>query len=208
MDLYEALHQRHTIRDFSSGVIPENIIRKIIEAAYTAPTNDHMREWHFLLLNDREKRQNMINQLLKPVTRTAAVGITDQWKLTDLDQREMYIEAIPRQVSMLLNCSCLILPCFRQPSDLLKPASLSALNAFASIWMAIENLLLAATAEGVFGVTRIPFEEERKKLKEFCQIPEEYEIPCWIALGYPGKNAKRANQSTITINDRIHYNNW
>ena len=92
---------------------------------------------------------------------------------------------------MLYNAGCLMLPCFRQPSPLLKPKDLSALNPFASIWCCIENILVAAAAEGIFGVTRIPFEAERKTLKQYLSIPPDYEIPCYLALGYPAETASR-----------------
>lgn len=208
MDIYQAIDERQTIRDFSSRLIPDEIIKKILRAAFKAPSNNHMRDWHFLLLNDHDKRLEIINKLLKPVSRKGAVGIVNRWHLKNDKQRDMYIDAIPKQISMLRDCQCLILPCFRQEADLLKPSNLSDLNGFASIWLAIENLLLAAASEGIFGVTRIPFEEERVKIKETCQIPAGYEIPCWIALGYPAEGAYRASQLEINLAERIHNNQW
>ncbi len=208
MDIYEAMQQRKTIREFSDQSIDDSVIHKIIEAGFLAPTNNHMRDWHFILLNDRDKRVEIIGQTMKQVTPKGAQGIVNRWGLTDPSQRDMYYDAIPKQVSMLLTSACLLLPCFRQESNLLKPKSLSDLNGFASIWLCIENLLLAAAAEGVFGVTRIPFDDERAKLKAFLNIPAGYEIPCWIALGYPGENTRRANQVQINVTDRIHRNGW
>jgi len=208
MDIYEAMQQRKTIRDFSDKPLDEAVIHKIIEAGFLAPTNNHMRDWHFILLNDKEKRAEIISQTMKQVTPKGAVGIVNRWGLTDPSQRSMYQDAIPKQVSMLLNSACLVLPCFRQESNVLKPKSLSDLNGLASIWLCIENILLAAAAEGVFGVTRIPFDDERAKLKTYLNIPTGYEIPCWIALGYPAENCKRAGQVQINVADRIHQSGW
>ncbi len=208
MDLYEAIERRMTIREFSTKPIPDVTIQKIIGAAFKAPSNNHMRDWHFLQISDREKRKEIVDALLRPVSRKGAIGIVNRWQLKDESQRDMYIEAIPRQISMLRDCQCLILPCFRQETELLKPKSLSDLNGFASIWLAIENLLLAATAEGIYGVTRIPFDEERSKLKEYFHIPTTYEIPCWVALGFPAEDARRANQVSVNILERIHTNTW
>ncbi|NLF50873.1 MAG: nitroreductase family protein [Leptolinea sp.] len=208
MDIYQAIDERQTIRDFSSRQIPDETIKKILRSAFKAPSNNHLRNWHFLLLNDRERRLEIINKLLKPISRKGAIGIVNRWQLIDDKQRDMYIDAIPKQISMLRDCQCLILPCFRQEADLLKPNNLSDLNGFASIWLAIENLLLAAAAEGIFGVTRIPFEEERAKIKNACQIPAGYEIPCWIALGYPAEGARRASQLEIDLVERIHNDTW
>jgi nitroreductase len=208
MDIYKAMRERKTIRDFSDQLIDEAVIQKIIGAGFLAPTNNHMRDWHFILLNDKEKRAEIIGQTMKQVSAKGAVGIINRWGLTDPSQRSMYQEAIPKQISMLLNSACLVLPCFRQESNLLKPRSLSDLNGLASIWLCIENILLAAAAEGVFGVTRIPFDDECAKLKSFLNIPTGYEIPCWIALGYPAEDCRRAGQVQINVPDRIHQNGW
>ena len=78
------------------------------------------------------------------------------------------------------------------------------MNAFASIWCCNENILVAAASEGIFGVTRIPFEEERGIVKQFLNIPEGYEMPCYLALGYPAENAQRARQVDIQLEERIH----
>jgi nitroreductase len=72
----------------------------------------------------------------------------------------------------------------------------------------IENILLAAAAEGIYGVTRIPFAEESKHLKELLQSPVDYEIPCYIALGYPAQNAPPIKQLPIKVEDRLHFNKW
>lgn len=48
----------------------------------------------------------------------------------------------------------------------MQPTSLSSLNEFASIWCCIENILLAAASEGIFGVTRIPMKEELEHIKK------------------------------------------
>lgn len=213
MDLYKAFNQRHTIRDFeqSNGAprpLDPSLIRKLINAGFTAATNDHMRNWHFVLLNDLDQRNQIVSEVIKPLSRKRSENIINRWGLTDPDQREMYLEGIPRQFSMLNNCGCLILPFYRQELPLLKPKDLSALNYFASIWLCIANIFNAASAEGVYGVVRIPATEESKVVKARLNIPANYEFPCWIALGYPAPDALRARQVAIDVESRIHQNQW
>jgi nitroreductase len=208
VDVYEAIAARKTIRDFSPSDISHDVIEKILSAGFKAPSNNHMREWHFILLQDKEKRKALLEKVIKPVSAKGAVGIVNRWGLTDDSQRQMYIDGIPKQYNMLYTAGVLILPCFSQPGPLLKPKDLSALNPFASIWCCIENILVAAAAEGIFGVTRIPFEKERKTIKQFLALPDEYEVPCYLALGYPGDSAKRAGQVEINLDERIHMDQW
>jgi nitroreductase len=208
MDVYAAMAARKTIRDFSPRPIEPERVQKILAAGFFAPTNNHLREWHFVSLQDLEKRKELLDRVIHPVGKKGAVGIVNRWGLKEDSQREMYIEAIPRQFSMLMSAACLFLPCYHQPGALLEPKDLSALNSFASIWCCIENILVAAAAEGIFGVTRIPFEEERKTLKECLHIPINYEIPCYLALGYPAEGAQRARQVEIDPQTRLHTDDW
>jgi nitroreductase len=208
MDVYAAMATRKTIRDFAPREIDIELVKKLIGAGFAAPTNNHMREWHFVLLQDAARRKELLDQVIHPVGKRGAIGIVNRWGLTDEAQRALYIEAIPKQYEMLFRSGCLIFPCYCHPGNLLKPKDLSALNPFASIWCCIENILVAAAAEGIFGVTRIPFEPERQILKTFLQVPEGYEIPCYLALGYPAENAARARQVEIPIAERIHLNGW
>ncbi len=208
MDVYEAMAARKTIREFSSKPIEPETVRRLIAAGFNAPSNNHMRAWHFILLDHCDRRKELLDLVIKPVGKKGAIGIVNRWQMTDEVQRNMYIEAIPRQYGMLMGAACLILPCYEQPEPLLKPKDLSALNPFASIWCVVENILIAAASEGIFGVTRIPFEKERKTIKEFLQVPGGYEIPCYIALGYPTEGAQRARQVEIDLDERIHSDQW
>ena len=67
---------------------------------------------------------------------------------------------------------------------------------------------MVAASEGIFGVTRIPMEGERKRIKRFLAIPEEYEVPCYVALGCPKATAARTEQKKVRIDEKIHLDAW
>ncbi len=208
MDVYEAIAKRTTIRDFEDREIPLDIIKKLLAAGLQAPSNDHLRRWEFILVQDKDQREALIHSLDKPRSPQSVKRIVNGMGLTESSQREMYLDAIPKQYAMLLHAGCLIIPCFFTHAPLLKPETLSSLNCFASIWCCIENILIAAAAEGIFGVTRIPFEAERKIIRRVLNIPTPYETPCYLALGYPTVDAKRMPQYTVNLEDKIHLNKW
>ncbi len=209
MDIYEAISKRRTVRDFKKKPISPEVIKRIIDAGLRAPSNNHLRQWEFILVNEQSVRLAVIDKINKNRSARDSEKLLDSWGYTDQYQREMYIDAIPKQYRMVLQAGCLIIPCFHQTSPLLKPKSLSDLNGFASIWCCIENILLAAVGEGIYGVTRIPFNKEIKHLKNILDLPEEYAIPCYLALGYPDENnIKPIPQHIIRAEDRIHFNKW
>lgn len=207
MELYEAIERRRTVREFEDRPVEEKITKKIIAAGLRAPTNNHLREWEFVIVNDKKERLRVLN--LKDMTSyDECEKMMDSFNMTDSDQRGMYHIAMPKQFSMLYNSGCLILPFFKLREPLMQPSCLSSLNEFASIWCCIENILLAAAEEGLQGVTRIPMDEELKHIKKIINHPDTYAMPCYIALGYPKKDAKLPVQKTINVSSRIHINKW
>jgi len=208
MDAYTAIASRKSIRDFKEQLIDRKTIKKIINAGLRAPSNNHLREWEFIVVQNRATRLNVINKIQKKYTKKGVEAWLDSWNSTDPIQRAAYLDGVPKQYTMLLTAGCLILPFFRQPGPLLKPKSLSDLNAFASIWCCIENMLIAAAAEGIYGITRIPFSAEIKHIKEICKSPADYEIACYLALGYPSDDAKQTKQHPVKAEDKIHLNFW
>ena len=184
MDVYEAIATRRTVRDFEDKPVEMSLIERVLDAGLKAPSNNHLRQWEFVIINDREERAKVLR--VKDMTsRDECDNMLDGFGLTDEVQRNMYHEAMPRQFSML-----------------------SSLNDFASIWCCIENILLASASEGIFGVTRIPMAEESAHIQEVIGHPDNYVMPCYIALGYPAKNASRPKQKHIQVKEKIHMHTW
>ena len=42
MDFYQVLENRRTIRDFSDKKVTDEVLEKVLSAAFKAPTNDHL----------------------------------------------------------------------------------------------------------------------------------------------------------------------
>ncbi len=207
MELYDAVEKRRTVRDFEDRPIDMEIMKRILTAGLKAPTNNHLRQWEFVIVNDKKERSRVLN--LKDMTSyEECEKMMDGFNMTDSDQRGMYHIAMPKQFSMLYHSGCLILPFFKLREPLLQPTCLSSLNEFASMWCCIENILLAAASEGILGVTRIPMPEELEHIKKTIHHPDDYAIPCYIALGYPVRDAKLPIQKVIDVEDRIHMNQW
>lgn len=209
MDFYEVLEKRRTIRDFSDKEVSDEVLEKILSAAFKAPTNDHLRQLEFIVVRGQENISRIISpvaentQNIQQTMLEAAAGVMDK------DGYAMFVDALPKQQRMLMQSNCLVLPFFRQKDyPLCKPADQSSLNYFASAWAAVENILLAATAEGLACAFRIPIGNEPEHVKQLVGAPEDYEFTCFLAIGYPDENAHICKQKEIRIEDRIHRNTW
>ncbi len=208
MELYEVLEKRRTYRDFSSREVNDEILNRIISAAFKAPTNDHLRQLEFVVVRGRENIANVITPLAKNMEAFKKL-VAEVDESDDKDKMAMFADALPKQQKMLMESGLLIIPFFRQMTcPLLKPAEQSSLNYFASAWCALENMLLAATNEGLGAVFHIPVSDEADKIKTILHAPEDYEMTCLLTIGYPAENAFLPKQKEINIESRIHENIW
>jgi len=210
MNVYEAIAARRTIRDFDTRPIEQSMLQRILGAGVQAPSHDHLRNWRFILVEDMKTRKELAAFFCKEWTAKELERWLDDAGMENDCQRKMYRDGVPKQGSMVLDAGSLVIPCFRQTDPLLaEKQSLHQLNAFASMWAVLENILIAGASEGVFGVTKIiSSPEERDHIRSILHIPEQYEIPCYLSLGYPRKDAVWHQQVEISIQDSICINRW
>jgi nitroreductase len=57
MEFSEALEKRRSIRKYKDTPIPRESILKVLEAARIAPSAAHRQPWHFVVVQDKEKRE-------------------------------------------------------------------------------------------------------------------------------------------------------
>lgn len=202
MDFYEAAAARSSVRDFTDEKIPEETMKKIVEAAYMAPANDHFRDWHYIIVSDKA----VMREVLEGVPKNLTVKDVDNMTfISDPIQKESYQVAVPKQYSMLMDAAAVVIPLMKKKVDILHPGDLSDLNVYASIWCSIENFWLAATAEGYGCNVRIPRGNEEQIARKVLGFPEEYLIPCFIGIGKPAANAIRTKQLDVKIEEKMHW---
>lgn len=202
MEFFEAAAARSSIRDFTDEKIPEETMKKIVEAAYMAPANDHFRDWHYIIVSDKA----VMREVLEGVPKNLTVKDVDEMTfISDPIQKESYQVAVPKQYSMLMDAAAVVIPLMKKKVDILHPGDLSDLNVYASIWCSIENFWLAATAEGYGCNIRIPRGNEEQIARQVLGFPEEYLIPCFIGIGRPAANAVRTKQLDVKIEEKMHW---
>ena len=159
MEFIEAVRNRRTVRTFTGEPVPEEVIMKMLEAGLLAPTNDHMRNWEFVLLHTAEEKETGL-QAVKAWTLEHGGR---RHEVPDAAAQVMYDHALPRQYTMLYDADWVILPFFKCSDQIFREGILNRLNPFASIWCVIENILLAAADAGLGCSLRIPVGDEWQK---------------------------------------------
>ncbi len=207
MDFYEAIEKRRTVREFLDKEVDFEAIKRILNAGNKAPTWNHNRNWSFIVLSTDEEKDLAFDYAKKLADKFDAdkyLKIPRPYPVT-LGQK-MYAHAMPRQFTMLKDAPYVIIPVFKCKE--LNGESVSALNPFSTIWCVIENIFLAATAEGLACSMRIPLKDEHDIVKAKLKVPATYLIPVFVGIGYANPDERELEQQSPDLDKQIHLGKW
>lgn len=207
MELYEAIYKRRTVRKFLEKKVDFDAVKRILEAGNRAPTWNHNRNWSYIVLRTEEEKAYAFEHAKKIAEKFDAEKYLNAPRPypTTLAQK-MYAYAMPRQYTMLKDAPYVIIPVFK--SKELNGEYVSKLNPFSTIWCVIENIFLAATAEGLACSMRIPLNEEHDIVKAKLKVPPTYMIPAFIGIGYADPNEKELEQNVANLEKQLHFGKW
>lgn len=199
MEFYEVINNRRSIRQFEDKEIPRDVLERILNAGLKAPSSNHQRRWELVTLTDKA-----IIHDLALIVRPYPCRITEP----KTPQQEMFKIAYPRQRSMIEESACVILPFFKQKYPMTEDKNGYGLMDYGAMWALVENMLLAATAEGLGSVVHIPVKKEPEQIKAFLNIPDGWYLPTLVILGYASPDAETPTQVKATVENKVHWNKW
>ena len=59
MDIFEAMQKRKSVRSYEDRPVPVESLTKLLEAARIAPSARRVQPWHFIVITDKEKREEL-----------------------------------------------------------------------------------------------------------------------------------------------------
>lgn len=207
MEFYEAVNKRRTTRQFLNREVDFEAIKRILEAGNRAPTWDHNRRWQYIILRTDEEKQLAFCEAKKIAEGFDAeryLNMPRPYPIT-LGQK-MYGYAVPKQYTMLKDAPYVIIPLFRAKA--LSGETVSAFNPLATLWCVIENIFLAAAAEGLSCSMRIPLDREHDIVKAKLKVPPTYRIPAFIGIGYADPEEPRLEQCYPDLDQQLHFGKW
>ena len=199
MEFYKVINKRRSIRQFEDREIPRDVLERILDAGLKAPSSNHQRRWELVTLTEKP----MIMELAKFI-KPYPCRIQEPKS----PQQEMFKIAYPRQRTMIEESACVILPWFQQKYPLSEDKNGYGLMDYGATWALIENMLLAATAEGLGSVVHIPVKKEPAQIKEFLKVPDGWALPALVVLGYAIKDPLLPRQVKATVENKVRWNRW
>ena len=188
MDVYEAIERRRTIRTFKQAVSEEQL-QKLLLAGVKAPSGSNIQPWEFIVIDDAE----IIKQIAEHKYQQSLKMVVDQMVLDQPSlieqicqqtlERPVSTHMATRQKNAYLNCN-VIAVCNKKGHGIGRKPWMNIEN-IASTWMCIENMALAATAEGLGFQISIFREEHKTAVEKLLGIPEDYELTTMVMIGIP-----------------------
>jgi len=164
MDFYEALEARRTIRKYKGPATEEQLAR-IIDAAVRAPSSQNKQNWEFVIVDDPALLEE-IAQIKYIMNRGKPAGEAVP------EEKEA---AAQRQKDSFSNAGLVVVFCNNNLAD------------SAGVWCSIENMLLAAAAEGLG--TRIArlMGDASASAGKVLKAPEGLEAIAAVSIGIPAE---------------------
>lgn len=200
-DIYEVMRTQRAIRRWTDEPVDPEVIERIIQAGCWAPSGSNSQPWGFLVVSDDDKRERLAEAIRVSFASRFGPGRPDPDAIPDPTQRRMMKGAF-NLFDNFAAAPVWIIPCLVRPES---PAT-SGLLAGSSIYPSIQNIMLAARAEGLGTVLTTPQDGIMDQLCEELNIPDNALPVAIIPLGHPGANFGPVTRQPIE--NFLHWNSW
>lgn len=189
IEVYEAMRTLRAVRRLRPDPIPDDVLRRVLEAATWAPTGGNRQAWRVVAIKDPERKRRL-GELYKRIAlpfmesyseRLAALSGDERAKTEKMLRSGMYLAEHFGEAPLL----CIF--CFHPDGLAVTDADLPRVSVVGggSIYPAVQNLLLACRAEGLGCVLTTLLCKAEPEVKHMLRIPEPWGTAAAVPIGYP-----------------------
>jgi nitroreductase len=195
-DLFDIMRSTRSMRRLKPDPIPDELLRQVLEAGSLAANGGNMQSWRFLVIKD-------------PAIKQAAA----QW------YRKSWHEVVgpryraggpapgntPEAFARMLNAAEYLADHFHEAPVWVVPCAPGPRNTGASIFPAVQNMLLACRALGLGATLTTLYLNFEKEAEAALGLPDGVHSYAIIPIGFPmGKfgPVRRAPLSEVVYSDR------
>jgi len=195
MGFFDVVGTQRAMRRLKPDPIPPAVIRQILGAAICAPSGGNRQGWSFIVVRDASLRAKIGAQYRESfmlllehapaykAATTAPAGSPDR-KMID---SALYL------ADHMAEAPVLLLACIA--TDGARPG----LTSGASIYPAVQNILLAARALGIGStLTTVHHRFRHDEIRSLLGVPNDVEVAALIPLGYPRGTFGRPPRRPVT----------
>jgi nitroreductase len=211
MELHDALMTTRAMRRLSDEPVSDATVQRILRAAVQAPSGGNIQPYQFMVVTEQDVKDQLAAIYLKaheryePAVQKYVPPFKDEaaerqhqrnWAATDHLARNL--AAVPVMVLVVVPKISMAIEDDEGTMDV-GPV-------YASVYPAVQNLILAARDEGLGTVLTSVFRIYEDEVREVCAIPDRYEVVALLPLGVPTGTwgvAKRRPAESLTSWNRF-----
>jgi len=187
--LYDAMSTLRAVRRLKPDPIPEDVLRRVLEAATWAPTGANAQPWRIVVVEDAKKKT-----ALAELYSSSWYAYSDHHRtlLKEAPERvrvstEKMLDAGNYLADNFAQTPVILFFCFNPKNMTITDAKLSRVSVVGggSIYPAVQNTLLACRAEGLGCVLTTLLCQSEEKVRSLLEIPEPWGTAAAIPVGYP-----------------------
>jgi nitroreductase len=189
VDIFEAMQTLRAVRRLRPDPIPQEILERVIEAATWAPTGGNAQPWRVVVVRDRALMTRLgelyaarwfaysKHHMRQLQDAPEAVRQSARRMLGAGDYLAEHFAETPALFVFCFNPKLMALTDAEQP----RPSVVGG----ASIYPAVQNLLLACRTEGLGCVLTTLLCQEEPAVRELLAIPDPWYTAAAVPVGYP-----------------------
>lgn len=182
---YSLVQERRSVRRYLPDPLPRDLIDRLLIAACWAPSAHNRQPWRFAVITSgvvKERLATMMGTRLRD----------DRGR--DGDPPDAIEADVRRSYTRITSAPCVIVACLTMEDMDAYPderrSSAEQLMAVQGVALAIENLLLAASAEGLGACWMCAPLFCQETVADALDLPQGWQAQGLITLGYPASRGK------------------
>jgi nitroreductase len=203
LTVLDALHSTPARRYLSAGPVPDEVIWAILDAAVRGPSGGNRQDWAWVVVTDPE------------IKRQVAEWYREGWDHAYGQRREQILAAPPAADGLsrrsflaaehlarhIEEAPVWIFPVLRHAAGSGNP------RLGASIYGAVQHLILAARAFGVGTTLTTLYSRHEDELRPLLGLPGDALTMGLLPLGYPARG-RWAQPRRRPLGEVVHWNRW
>jgi nitroreductase len=202
VDLREAMSTLRAVRRLRPDPIPEDVLRRVLEAATWAPSGGNRQPWRAVVVRERTLMKRL-GDLYAEVWGAYAARYPRDGAF------EKSLRAGDHLADHFADLPALVIFCFDPGQLAITDAHLGRPSVVggASIYPAVQNLLLACRAEGLGCVLTTLLCQREPEVRAMVSIPEPWATAAAVPIGYPIGHG-HGPISRRSVDDLVYGDSW
>ncbi|MEP7357800.1 MAG: nitroreductase family protein [Anaerolineales bacterium] len=190
--LYDLLRARRSIRRYTPQPVPPEVVERLLAAAGWAPSSHNRQPWRFATLTALEAKTRLARAMGDRLE-ADRLGDGDPAEAVAADTAKSFARITQAPVVIVVGLTLADMDAYPDA----RRAAAERTMAVQSVAMAVQNLLLAAQAEGLGACWMCAPLFCPEVVNQALDLPADWEAQALVTLGYPASAGKPATRRPI-----------